>query len=411
MFSTISRTGARFQPNPFAIMKKRPQPAPPSRKSTASASAKPAPNGAAQRVPRKLRPPFPRLPREVERLWEAQDCIAIEEEHIQWLRGRPELSSEQRRELEKYEALQARLRGEPHTVLSEAVEALQQGLELLTRVVHSRRLRIPVRFTDGTPDRENDEACEQLAYWAAALNHWLMHFAGQRFPHTRTALFFQSKALTEAFMPMARAHPEDFISAAESSITMPSLRARNPKYTADAARIAKAIRLGEKHPAPDISDNRSRTGAEAHLLMARLVDSIHSAQVEYRRRAEELTALQNFSESAEEYCGVELEDYLRSNYYPAKFDHLMACAALPPWEENPEAWWHGRLLYLIRQEHEELEHNPDRNPGLWQELIKGGESLNSTPNDRRRSLEKSCYNKFLQFVRAARRKPARGQHA
>lgn len=367
----------------------------------AKAPAKPAPG--------RTRPPIAKLPREVEALWEQGDWLGLEEQHRQWLRGKKELSAEERRELKEHDDLEARLQNDPKTLLYETSAAIHAGLLILAKLIHSRQLRRQIYYTGGSLYGEDDETCDQFTMIIEAMNRWLTKFAREGCPGLRETVFLAAKELTESFMLMAQTAPGDFISVAESSLTMPSLRARNPGFTADAAVIAKAIHLGEKHPAPDITDNRSRAGAHSHLLVAKVLEAIHFARREYEWKKETLERLQKFSEAADHYRDVTLEDYLRSNYYPDKFDHLMACAALPPWEENAMAWWAGRVRPMIRAEFAALARDPGRHPVLWEELGKGGETRNSTENDRRRYLEKLCLNKFSQFARPARRTPARGQ--
>lgn len=77
-------------------------------------------------------------------------------------------------------------------------------------------------------------------------------------PKACSHLWYQAKHLAYAVVRLAAAFPEDFRSVAESSLTMPSLRARSPEFSCDAEAVAKATHLAEKHAAPDIHDNRCR---------------------------------------------------------------------------------------------------------------------------------------------------------
>jgi hypothetical protein len=128
----------------------------------------------------------------------------------------------------------------------------------------------------------------------------------------------------------------------------------------------------------------------------------------YERERRSLEIIKRFSERADEYRGVELDEYLRSTFHTDHLTPLLACAALPEWEKNPEAW-RDQVLKMAKQEFDAIARNPKRNPRLWRELGKSGETLRSTVKDRWRVLEKLCRNKFSRFVRAAHRKPARGQ--
>ncbi len=305
--------------------------------------------------------------------------------------------------------MEARIQKEPEALLNEARGGLKKSVSVLSKLVRSGKLRQRLEYMDGRLHREFDESCRSFTDLLHWMNRLMVLHAGHGRPAMRTALFFDAKMLSEAFIRLAQAHPEDFISAAESSLTMPSVRARNPGFTADAETIVKAIYLGSEHPAADVSDNRGRAGAHSHLLVANILDGIHTLRRQFERKKESLALLQSFHETADEYRGVELEDYLRNTYHIDNLLPLLACAALPPWEENAKAWWKGRVREMVHNEFDEIARNPGRNPALWEELGKGGESPNSTLKDRRRYLEKLCRNKFLQVSRAAHRTPARGQ--
>ena len=65
---------------------------------------------------------------------------------------------------------------------------------------------------------------------------------------------------------------------------MPSLRARNTSFTCDAAAIARAVHLAERHHASNIHDNRSRIGASCHQFVAEIVDLIEEARLSEQAR-------------------------------------------------------------------------------------------------------------------------------
>jgi hypothetical protein len=179
---------------------------------------------------------------------------------------------------------------------------------------------------------------------------------------------------------------------------MPSFRARSPKFTADAATIIATIHLAEKHPTPHVWDNKSRVGALCHLVVVSIIENIRFARRQYEWEKHNLRLAKKFHEA--EYRDATIEDVLRSQWHPTLCEHVFACAALPPWEDDAAAWWKGRVLPLVKEEFLNLAKNPSRNPALWAELKRGGER--NTQNDMRRYMEKICKNKFDQIARTGR---------
>jgi hypothetical protein len=347
-------------------------------------------------------------PADEEALLDDGDLEALHYLQTERLRNRDSLTPDQKRLLAKHNALEARIENDPDAVANEAATELSRGITLLSKVVRSGKLRRQIRYRDGSLYSEEDRACRQFVDAFHEMARLLIVHAERGRPEMKSAVFHNANMLAGAFIRLAQASPADFISVAESSLTMPSLRARNPKYTADAAAIAKAIRLAAKHPAGNISDNRGRAGAHAHVLVANILDRIHWLRQQYAWKEETLNTLKSFHESAEEYRDVALDEYLRGTMHETHLRPMLACAALPPWEVNAEAWWHDRVLPMIKAEFSKIARHPDRNPALWQELGKAGETKRSTVKDRLRTLEKLCRNKFLQFARNARRTAARG---
>lgn len=336
------------------------------------------------------------------------DLEELEYLQMERLRRSDSLTDGQREILDEHDALESRIKSDPEQLLREAGKALADAMTVLSKLIRSGKFRQQLKYTDGRLYAEKDEAGHVFTNLLHRMNRLLIVHARHGRPEMREALFFDAKMLAEAFIQQAQAHPSDFIGAAESSLTMPSVRARNPKYTADAEEIAKNIHLAEKHPAGEISDNRGRAGAHTHVLVANILNEIHWQRQQFEWEKQTLKVLQNFHETAEEYRGVELEQYLRHTRHVSNVEPLLACAALPPWEERPEAWVE-LVLKMVMDEFAALARRPKRNKALWDELERGGEAGLSPVNGRRRYLEKLCRNKFDQFVRAAHRKSAHGQ--
>ena len=179
---------------------------------------------------------------------------------------------------------------------------------------------------------------------------------------------------------------------------MPSLRARNPAFSADAKKIAERIHLGEKHPAAHVSDNRKRLGALCHLLVAEFVNDISSERERYQFERENYERLKVFSETAEKYQDISFHDSLKNCYYPTRLEDLLISAKLPELKENPTAWWDWRVLPMVKQECAQLHRRPARNAALWEELK--AKTPKDTPAAMRRLMEKNCRNKLFKIAEA-----------
>jgi hypothetical protein len=212
-------------------------------------------------VKRKLRlSPPPKLPEEVRRLLASHDFEELEYRRMAELRQQRKLSPEQRKSLAEHEGIERQIEKDPEAVVREADEAIDRGTSLLLKLIRSGRLKHQCFYKDGTIFSEWDDAFGSLKSQLDYLNRQLVRLANTGVPDARPAVFYQSRMLTEAFVRLAQAHPNDFIDAAESALTMPSLRARNPRYTADADAIVKAIHLAAKHPAGTLTEDKERIG-------------------------------------------------------------------------------------------------------------------------------------------------------
>lgn len=348
---------------------------------------------------RQLLGPPPKQPPEVEALFETNDFEELHYRTMAGLRTRKKRTAEQNAVLAEHDAIECRIQENPEGVMREAYEAIDHGATLLLRLIRSNKLKQQVFATDGSLYKEWDASFKCLESRLDYLNRQLVRLAGQGVPEARKSVFYQAKLLTQAFIRLAQAHPEDFISAAESSLTMPSLRAKNPGYAADAVAIANAIHLAEKHPAGRMTDDKARIGELCGSLVVEILDSIMVARREYRWGKESFEGFQNLHQTEESYRGMTLEEYLRNNLYPTKYDHALACAALPELRENPQVWWTQRVKPMLREEFDRLKKNPALNAALWTEL---GRSTNQGPEGARwKALSDNCRNKLKQLGRRA----------
>ena len=84
--------------------------------------------------------------------------------------------------------------------------------------------------------------------------------------------------LTETFSKLALENPAPFKAKARQSLFMPSVRAKNPKFTADAKAIADAIDLSAATVGDRLKDNRRRLGALCARLVGECVHEIARAR-------------------------------------------------------------------------------------------------------------------------------------
>jgi hypothetical protein len=340
------------------------------------------PRTAANRQPRKLPKPstkgvtlFSEHEREI--YLSQNDHVGFEYLKARRIRKRQHPTPEHLQFLAKHDRVEASIRSGPRRVLTKAYQDIDQGVESLLRLIHSGELR------DAVGDSAWDDAVECLASRLRFMNDQLVRLAEMRAPHAASHLWSEAKQLTEAVVRLAVAYPDDFRSSAESSLTMPSLRACNPNFTCDAIAIAEAIHLAEKHPAPDIRDNRSRLGALCHHLVAHIVDAIESA----RRQKHHLERTARHAKS---------DKVIPAFYHPSVRRHYQACWGLPDLRGKADQWWNGRVKDMLEEEFARMSQRPTHNPALWQELARATDG--GTGSAKWRVLEKNCRNKLQQIA-------------
>jgi len=151
--------------------------------------------------------------------------------------------------------------------------------------------------------------------------------------------------LAEAVVRLCAIFPEEFRSMAESSLVMPSLRARNQKFTCDAVYIARQIHLAENHPARDIQDNRTRLGAMSYFLVAQIVE-----KVEWARRQKKL--YEEFAKFAKS------KDIIPSHVHPDWRELYEKSWTLPDLPGNPKPWWKGMIRDMVKREFNRIMKDP-----------------------------------------------------
>jgi hypothetical protein len=357
------------------------------------------PRKAARKNPEKkkiLKPP-PILSEEERELYANSDFVELGYQRIERIRGIKKRNPEQNRRLDDHDSVEKRIADDPNALMREAHTALDHGTDLLLKLIRSRKLEQRSYYTDGEIAFEDDDAFSCLESRLDYLNRQLVRLANIGTPRARAALFYQAKALTEAFIRLAQAYPSDFISSAESALTMPSLRSRNPKFTADSLAIAKAIHLAEKHPAGMLTADKERIGEFCGYLVAKKLDSIAWERQQYQWDLKTLDRLKVFSETSDDYRDVTIEEYIRGRVYPTNAETMLISASLPEFEVDPKSWWVQRIKPAIRVEFERLRNNPSLNAALWNELCKLTDD--GTDGAKWKALSDNCRNKVNQFAR------------
>lgn len=350
-----------------------------------------------------LHPPPPKLPEEVENLFSINDFTELEYRNIGKMRQHKVKTPEVSKKIAEHDVIEKRIAEAPEDLLREAHEAIDHGTSILLKLVRSKKMlhtvmpSIKGRAT-GVEPYTWDGAFECLDSRIDYSNRQLIRLAEIGIPKARRNLFYQAKTLASAFIRLAQAFPKDFRDAAESSLTMPSLRARTPTYSADAQVIAKNIHLGEKHLASNITDNRDRLGALCHVLIAEFVDHVGWERKVYQYEKESFERLKVFKKTAKKYATISFEEWLQSQYHPTKLEGLLISSKLPELNENPEAWWRQRILPMVKNKFVIISKQPIHNAALW-ETLKA-----KTPKDTlaamMRIMEKNCRNKFFRIAKA-----------
>jgi hypothetical protein len=286
------------------------------------------------------------------------DFVGLRYLRVAKLKRKRKLAKEERGFLKQFEADRKRVLRDPVSVWEKGFQRIHRELLLIEMLIHEKRAQ---NISEGE-DVALYDAVSMFSLFAAQIRDDLIRHAGDGMPWACQAVFRDGKALASAFSRLAIASPELFRVYTEESLTMPSLRARNPGFTCDAAAIIQAVHLAEKHHASNIHDNRSRLGALCHQFVAQIVDLVAACRLEATQRGDK-----------------------NSKWF-----------GFPELRGNAKAWWNAEIKEWVQLEFEKMRRNSRHNPALWLELERITDR--GTDSAKRAALEKYCFNKLEQIA-------------
>ena len=291
-------------------------------------------------------------------LMNRHDIVGIRYLRVGQLKRKRKLNKAERKFLAEFEADRKKIMRDPDAVWKKGFDLAHRGILLLNMLLYEKGLQ----NYPGIKDMSAYNAMTTLWGLGVDLREDFVRYAEDGSAFAAHFIFSQGKELASAFSRLAIAYPEHFRKFAERSLTMPSLRGRNPAFTCDAEAIIAAIHLAEKHHASNLHDNRSRIGALCHQFVAHIVDLVEACRLEARQKGHTDSKWWNF----------------------------------PELKGNAKAVWKAELKEWVNREFEKMKKNPRRNPALWQELEKLTD--NGTESAKRAALEKYCFNKLEQIA-------------
>jgi hypothetical protein len=231
-------------------------------------------------------------------------------------------------------------------------------------------------------------------------------------------LWDQSLKLTEAFSELALKNPDLFKTKARQSLFMPSIRSKNPKFSANAKEIAKAVELSAETVGAGLHDNRTPLGALTAKLVGECVDEItrtrkHWSDLFAQRGApvmwptqEQIKPFLAFRGKGEDavLAGIEkvkniknAEDNMKSHLRffcilsgcGVDRIHFLALEELTQ-KESPH-WWKKAIEKMVEVKFPKLLEQP-----VWKTELKKVSS--GTQSDMLHELKKFCVGKVKQFA-------------
>jgi hypothetical protein len=274
------------------------------------------------------------------------------------IRRKRKLTKAERDFLKDFDSIRRRIARDSNGVWKQGFDVMHRGLRLLEYLIHEKHLLKLQDMEDGALYN----ALSALILLADHLRKSFIRYAEGGSQIACSVVFAEGEAYANAFSRLAIAYPERFQKIAKRSLTMPSLRARNPAFTCDAEAIVNAVHLAEGHHAGNIHDNRSRLGALCHQYIAEIVDLLEAGRLDIKQRGD-------------------VKDRLFQ---------------LPELRGHAQAWWKAEVKECVHLKFEKMRKNHLHNPALWQELEKV--TNHGTHSAMRAAFEKYCRNKLDQIA-------------
>ena len=170
------------------------------------------------------------------------DFIGLEYLQARRVRAKRRPTAAERTFLREHAAVEAQIQSDPKAVLKQARATVDEGSVLLLKLIRSRKL------LHQYPEDSWDDAFNCFATHLRFVNEQFVRLAEDRTPKASFHLWYRAMNLADALVRLAAAFPEDFRPMAESSLTMPSLRARSPKFSCDAGALPRPFTSARNMP-------------------------------------------------------------------------------------------------------------------------------------------------------------------
>lgn len=253
------------------------------------------------------------------------------------------------------------------------------------------------------------------------LNEYLCEIARAGSLPASQELWDQALKLTNTFSELALKKPGLFKAKSRQSLYMPSIRSKNPKFTANAKEIAAAIELSSETVGARLHDNRTLLGALTAKLIGECVDEIIKTRRQWERifrpegwsviwpTHEQIKPFLKFKgknidaadgvlqemgkvhliKTNEDKLNASLRFFCMLNGCGIDRIHFLALNELTKYESKK--WWKEAIEPMVEAKFPALLKEP-----LWnRELVK---ISNGTEKDMLHELKKYCAGKVSQFA-------------
>jgi hypothetical protein len=160
-------------------------------------------------------------------LMNRHDIVGIRYLRVGQLKRKRKLNKAERKFLAEFEADRKRIMRDPDAVWKKGFDLAHRGILLLNMLLYEKGLQ-------NFPEIRDMSAYNAMTtLWGLGVNlrEDFVRYAEDGSAFAAHFIFSQGKELASAFSRLAIAYPEHFREFAERSLTMPSLRGRNPAFS------------------------------------------------------------------------------------------------------------------------------------------------------------------------------------